>query len=126
MVFFFVMGKKMIATVYGVKGGRGGAKSLKGRGKNITRRAVDHDNFQAIPDPAFRRLARAVGITRIARDVYPETRELIRVLAYDVLKIADTYAEHGKRKTITGMDMIYALKRMGMAIYNVDGVQVKH
>ena len=34
---------------------------------------------------------------------------------------AATYTEHAKRKTITAMDVVYALKRQGRTLYGFGG-----
>ena len=34
---------------------------------------------------------------------------------------AVTYTEHAKRKTVTAMDVVYALKRQGRTLYGFGG-----
>jgi hypothetical protein len=34
---------------------------------------------------------------------------------------ADTYTEHAKRKAVTAMDVVYALKRQGRTLYGFGG-----
>ncbi|KAL2735176.1 histone H4-like [Vespula squamosa] len=40
-----------------------------------------------------------------------ETREVLKVFLENVIRNAVTYTRHAKRKTVTTMDVIYALKR---------------
>ena len=39
----------------------------------------------------------------------------------DVIRDAVTYTEHAKRKTVTAMDVVYALKRQGRTLYGFGG-----
>jgi histone H4 len=39
----------------------------------------------------------------------------------EVIRAAVTYTEHAKRKTVTSLDVIYALKRQGRTIYGFGG-----
>ena len=39
----------------------------------------------------------------------------------NVIRDAVTYTEHAKRKTVTAMDMAYALKRQGRTLYGFGG-----
>ena len=51
------------------------------------------------------------GVKRISGLVYEETRGVLKVFLENVIRDAVTYTEHGKRKTVTAMDVVYALKR---------------
>jgi hypothetical protein len=42
-----------------------------------------------------------------------ETRGVLKVFLENVIRDAVTYTEHAKRKTVTAMDVVYALKRQG-------------
>uniref|UniRef100_A0A4W6FUE8 Histone H4 n=1 Tax=Lates calcarifer TaxID=8187 RepID=A0A4W6FUE8_LATCA len=68
-------------------------------------RKVLRDNIQGITKPAIRRLARRGGVKRIS------------VFLENVIRDAVTYTEHAKRKTVTAMDVVYALKRQGRTLY---------
>ena len=39
----------------------------------------------------------------------------------NVIREAVTYTEHAKRKTVTAMDVVYALKRQGRTSYGFGG-----
>ena len=39
----------------------------------------------------------------------------------NIIRDAVTYTEHAKRKTVTAMDVVYALKRQGRTLYCFGG-----
>jgi len=105
--------KKMSGRGKGGKGlGKGGAKR---------HRKVLRDNIQGITKPAIRRLARRGGVKRISGLIYEETRGVLKVFLENVIRDAVTYCEHAKRKTVTAMDVVYALKRQGRTLYGFGG-----
>ena len=96
------------------------------------------DFVSGITKPAIRRLARRGGVKRISGLIYEETRGVLKVFLenvsylvifslrapkltdlYDIQVIRDsvTYTEHAKRKTVTALDVVYALKRSGRTLY---------
>ena len=122
--------------------GKGGAK----RHRKVLRDNIQvlelHPNLglmyfhQGITKPAIRRLARRGGVKRISGLIYEETRGVLKVnlcieLTYilptrqvfleNVIRDAVTYTEHAKRKTVTAMDVVYALKRQGRTLYGFGG-----
>ncbi|CAB4031785.1 histone H4-like, partial [Paramuricea clavata] len=72
-------------------------------------------------NPAIRRLARRGGVKRISGLIYEETRGVLKVFLENVIRDAVTYTEHAKRKTVTAMDVVYALKRQGRTLYGFGG-----
>jgi histone H3/H4 len=38
-------------------------------------------------------------------------------LSFQVIRDSVTYTEHAKRKTVTALDVVYALKRSGRTLY---------
>ena len=46
-----------------------------------------------------------------------ETRGVLKVFLENVIRDAVTYTEHARRKTVTAMDVVYALKRQGRTLY---------
>ena len=98
--------------------GRGkGGKGL-GKGKRGPKRyGKNRPNILGVTKPAIRRLARRGGVKRISGTIYEETRGVLRVFLENVIRDAVTYCEHGKRKTVTAMDVVYALKRQGKTLY---------
>ncbi|XP_049648273.1 histone H4-like [Accipiter gentilis] len=105
----------------GSMSGRGkGGKGL-GKGGAKRHRKVLRDNIQGITKPAIRRLARRGGVKRISGLIYEETRGVLKVFLENVIRDAVTYTEHAKRKTVTAMDVVYALKRQGRTLYGFGG-----
>nr|XP_030705623.1 uncharacterized protein LOC115848826 [Globicephala melas] len=98
-----------------IRGERGGKGLGKGGAKR--HRKVLRDNIQGITKPAIRRLARRGGVKRISGLIYEETRGVLKVFLENVIRDAVTYTEHAKRKTVTAMDVVYALKRQGRTLY---------
>ena len=114
-----------VHTVYtshlAIMSGRGkGGKGL-GKGGAKRHRKVLRDNIQGITKPAIRRLARRGGVKRISGLIYEETRGVLKVFLENVIRDAVTYTEHAKRKTVTAMDVVYALKRQGRTLYGFGG-----
>ena len=70
-----------------------------------------------ISNRAIRRLARRGGVKRISELIYEETKSILKSYLEKVLKDAIIYTEHAKRKTVTSLDVIYALKRQGKSLY---------
>ncbi|TIA91392.1 hypothetical protein E3P99_01119 [Wallemia hederae] len=97
--------------------GRGkGGKGL-GKGGAKRHRKILRDNIQGITKPAIRRLARRGGVKRISGLIYEETRGVLKVFLENVIRDSVTYTEHAKRKTVTALDVVYALKRQGRILY---------
>ncbi|OBZ79797.1 Histone H4 [Grifola frondosa] len=89
--------------------------SFKGLGKGGAKRhrKILRDNIQGITKPAIRRLARRGGVKRISGLIYEETRGVLKIFLENVIRDSVTYTEHAKRKTVTALDVVYALKRSG-------------
>lgn len=96
----------------GGKGGKGfgkvGAKRFRKSAKDV---------ILGITKPAIRRLARRGGVKRISALIYDESRNVLRSFLENVVRDAVTYTEHARRKTVTAMDVVYALKRSGRSLY---------
>ena len=95
--------------------GKGLAKGMGKGGKR--HRKLLTDNLQGITKPAIRRLARRGGVKRIGGLVYEETRVVLRAFLAKILQDAVVYTEHARRKTVTAMDVVMALKRSGRTLY---------
>jgi len=106
-------------------GGRGratGGKGLSSEEKKPKRhRKVLRDNISGITKPAIRRLARRGGVKRLSGLIYEETRGVLKVFLEHVIRDAVTYTEHARRKTVTAMDVVYALKKQGRTLYGFGG-----
>ena len=104
-----------------IMSGRGkGGKGL-GKGGAKRHRKVLRDNIQGITKPAIRRLARRGGVKRISGLIYEETRGVLKVFLENVIRDAVTYTEHARRKTVTALDVVHALKRQGRTLYGFGG-----
>jgi histone H4 len=110
------------------KGKRGkgkGAKGMAPRGLAPAtpkrHRVVLRGNVQGITKPAIRRLARRGGVKRISGLMYEETRGILKIFLDHVIRDTVTYTEHARRKTVTAMDVVYALKRQGRTLYGFGG-----
>ncbi|XP_027699862.1 uncharacterized protein LOC114029559 [Vombatus ursinus] len=113
--------KEVVLLCCSAMSGRGkGGKGL-GKGGAKRHRKVLRDNIQGITKPAIRRLARRGGVKRISGLIYEETRGVLKVFLENVIRDAVTYTEHAKRKTVTAMDVVYALKRQGRTLYGFGG-----
>ena len=53
----------------------------------------------------------------ISHNIYEETRNVLRGFLENVVRDAVVYTEHARRKTVTAMDVVYALKRQGRSLY---------
>ena len=89
--------------------GKGGAKRLASK--------VVREHIMGITKPAIRRLARRGGVKRISGLIYNEVRMTIKGFLEDIIKDAVAVTEHAKRKTVTVLDVVYALKRNGRTLY---------
>lgn len=97
--------------------GKGGMGLGKG---GMRRKKVENDPVKGITKPAIRRLARRGGVKRINGLVYEETRSIMKDFLEDLIKDTILYAKNAKRSTLVAMDVVYALKRKGQALYGFD------
>lgn len=76
------------------------------------KRRSSGDAFQvALTKPAIRRLCRRGGVKRISGHIYESVRtNIAKPFLEKLLSDAVTYMEHGRRKTIMAMDIVYAYK----------------
>ena len=99
------------------------SSAMSGKGKGLGKsgakrhRKVMRDNIQGITKPAIRRLARRGGVKRISGMMYEETRAVLKTFVENVIRDSVTYTEHARRKTVTALDVVYALKRQGKTLY---------
>merc|ERR1712076_157578 len=107
-------------------GGRGKGKGGMGGGKSGAKRMdfgrkTLRESILGITKPAMRRLARRGGVKRISSYIYEETRAVLRSFLENVVRDSVVYTEHAKRKTVTALDVVYALKRQGRTLYGFGG-----
>ena len=96
------------------KGGKSGAKRFASK-KSLK------ETILGITKPAIRRLARRGGVKRISALIYDEARQVLKTFLESVVRDSVTYCEHAKRKTVTALDVVYALKRQGKTLYGFGG-----
>jgi histone H4 len=99
----------------------GKGKGGKGPGKGKRHRKVVRDNIAGITKPAIRRLARRGGVKRVSGLIYEDARKVMKQFLEKTVKDAVTYTEHAKRKTVTALDVVNALKRNKKTIYGFAG-----
>ena len=80
-------------------------------------RKVLRNNIEGITKPAIRRLARRGGVKRVSGDVYIHTRKELKEFLEEVVDFSIMYTQHARRKTVTVMDLLYALRKMGKKLY---------
>jgi histone H4 len=101
------------------KGGKSGYGKV-GAKRHTTKKSLK-ETIMGITKPAIRRLARRGGVKRISSLIYEESRNVLRGFLENVVRDSVTYTEHAKRKTVTALDVIYALKRQGRTLYGFGG-----
>ena len=80
-------------------------------------RKTHRQSIEGITKPAIRRLARRGGVKRISSFIYDDTRNVLKSFLENVVRDSVTYTEHARRKTVTALDVVYALKRQGRTLY---------
>lgn len=106
--------------------GKGLGKELgKGIGKSKHPGAKRHrkilrENIMGVTRPAIRRIARRGGVKRISEGIYTEARSALQDWLRAVLHDVACYVDLRFAKTVTTLDVIYALKRRGTPIYGFD------
>lgn len=93
--------------------GKGGL----GKGYGRRHKKVLRDTVQGITRNDIRRLARRGGVVRMSAGIYEHTRHYLSMFLSDTIKDAFMYCDHAKRKTISALDIVYALKRNGRKLY---------
>lgn len=97
--------------------GRGKGEAGLGKGGAKRHRRLLRDQIQGVTKPAIRRLARRGGVKRISSGMYEETRAILKNFLERLIRQGTTYAEHGRRSTVSAADIVSALKRQGITIY---------
>ena len=92
--------------------------------RRVTKPFINHKlpyTLSFLPQPAIRRLARRGGVKRISGTIYEETRSVLKGFLENLIRDAVTYTEHGKRKTVTALDVVFSLKKAGRTLYGFGG-----
>ena len=77
--------------------------------------------IQGITKSDVRKLARKGGVKRIAGVMYEEVRGVLKVFLENVIHDAVVFTTYARRKTVTAMDVVYALRRQGRVLYGFGG-----
>ena len=80
-------------------------------------RIMLRDNLQGITNPAIRRIAHRSGVKRISGHVYEDARAALKTFLEGLIRDTTSYTEYARRKTVTSMDVIYALKSQNLSLY---------
>lgn len=96
--------------------GKLGKQASKGKAKRIVKQSTSGAEYQ-VTKGALRRLARRGGVKRISDNSYNAVREFADQMIVKVTRDSIVYAEAARRKTITAMDVVYALKKNGKTLY---------
>jgi len=99
---------------------RGGVKRISGLIYEETRGAYLAAPLLACAAPAVR-CAAARLLSRRPLLTRPRPSGVLKVFLENVIRDAVTYTEHARRKTVTAMDVVYALKRQGKTLYGFGG-----
>ena len=83
--------------------------------------AGDSSCLERISKNEIRRLARRGGVKRINAMVYDEVRRSLKDFLSEVIGTSIVYMDHAGRRTVTAMDVVYALRRKGKTLYGYGG-----
>ncbi|XP_074839750.1 histone H4-like [Carettochelys insculpta] len=101
--------------------GCGKGNSCLGKAGTKHQRKMLRDNMHGITKLTIHSLSHFGGIKHISGLVYKETQGVLKVFLENVIGDAVTCTEHAKQKTVTAVDVVYALKRQGCTLYGFRG-----
>ena len=100
--------------------GKGG-KGVGGKGKVGTKRTVmkrhARASIECITKGAIRRLARRGGVKRLSCFVYDDARNALTNFLRCLLSRTITYSDYARRKTVSALDVVYALRTLSRPLY---------
>ncbi|NWI97646.1 H4 protein, partial [Pitta sordida] len=97
--------------------GRGKSGKGLGKGSIKSHHKVLHNNIQGITKLAIHCLVWRGVVKCISGLIYEGMRCVLKVFLENVICDAVTYTEHDKRRMVTAMDVVYALKCQGHTLY---------
>ncbi len=102
--------------------GKTGRLATKSAAKRTARRS-GHREFKDghITNGSIRRLARRGGVKRLSFQIHSHVRDYVDDFLNRVVRDSLSYAEHRKARTITALDVVYALKKNGRVLYGYGG-----
>ena len=92
-------------------------QSKGGKGVLIRRRKVLKKAIYGISKATFLWLARRGGVKRFSGNIYEESRGVLKVFVEQIMKDVIAFCEYKRRKTVTPVDVIFALKQHGRVVY---------
>ena len=96
------------------KGKKSGA--AKGDASKRQKKALK-DTINGITKGSIRRMARRGGVKRISGLLYKDVRDVLKGFVEGVVRDSVAYTEHAKRKTVTALDVVHALRKRGRMLY---------
>ena len=93
-----------------------GAKSGKSSASKRMKKSLK-GNINGVTKGSIRRLSRRGGVKRISGLLYEEVRTVLKGFVEQVVRDSVSYTECGKRKTVTALDVVHALKNRGRMLY---------
>ena len=98
-----------------------GASSINRGGQTTCKRSrirpLFRNSIDGITRGDIRRLARRGGVKRMSFEIYDYARYAVKEFLEKVILKASEYTEHGQRWTISSLDVVRALKSMGLTVY---------
>ena len=95
---------------------KGKSGAAKGDSSKRQKKATS-DNIRGITKGSIRRMARRGGVKRISSLLYKEVRDVLKTFVEDVVRDATAYTEYARRKTVTALDVVHALRKRGKMLY---------
>ena len=89
----------------------------KGRKGKAPQKLVLKGAVHGISKASFCRLARCAGVQRMSGLIYKEVRGVLKQFLESVIKDVIIFTQYCHRKTVTPMDVIFALKQHGRNVY---------
>ncbi|KAF8277440.1 putative histone H4 [Trypanosoma cruzi] len=95
-----------------------GKKSGEAKGtQKRQKKKILRENVRGITRGSIRRLARRGGVKRISGVIYDEVRGVIKSFVEGVVRDATAYTEYSRKKTVTAVDVVNALRKRGKILY---------
>ncbi|KAH9593303.1 histone H4 [Trypanosoma conorhini] len=97
-----------------------GKKSGEAKGTQKRQKKILRENVRGITRGSIRRLARRGGVKRISGVMYDEVRGVIKAFVEGVVRDATAYTEYARKKTVTAVDVVNALRKRGKILYGYE------
>ena len=103
-------------SFYKHKMAKGKSGSAKGSSTKRMKKLLK-GNINGVTKGSIRRLSRRGGVKRISGLIYEEVRQVLKGFVDQVVRDSVSFTECGKRKTVTALDVVHALKNRGRMLY---------